>query len=251
MPQEPLRASAGRVAKVAAAGLLAAAVIILALLKATPGVYRRTAPIGPDPAAVARFNDHVVNQVGNVLLDKSGGTPLDLEITEEMINARVARFLADEVQAGRPVPPVLKDLRVGFEPGSVVVATRVGRGAAGTIVSQYLHLEPAPEGRLIVRPVGTGVGMVPLPGGVLDYARRAVALAIDLRQAEGDDEEALGLWRAILDGLDGKPVPLGKGRRSIQLESIQVERGVLKIQGRRGNAPRAPHATDAPAKAGD
>lgn len=243
MPNPPPRTSARRLAAIVLAGLLAAAVAVVGLLKATPAAYRRTAPVGPDPAAVARFNEGVVNKVGNVLLDKSGGTPLDLEITEEMINARMARFLADEAEAGRPVTPVLRDLRVGFEPGTVILATRLGSGATGVVVSQDLLLEPTPEGDLRVRPGATAVGLVPLPGGLMDYARRAVALALARREEADPDDGTLALWRSILDGLDGKPVPLGRGRKAIRLERVEVERGVLRMTGRRAGPAAPPAAT--------
>jgi len=49
-------------------------------------------PMAGNAVAGEDFDTHVINQVGNVLLDKSGATPLDLEITEEMLNARIARF---------------------------------------------------------------------------------------------------------------------------------------------------------------
>ena len=215
----------------AAGGAVIVAILVLAFFKATPEVYRRTAAMGPDPAAVARFNEHVVNQVGNVLLDKSGQTRLDLVITEEMANARIARFLADQAASGKPVSPVLRRLRVAFEPAGLVLATEVGNGMTRAVVSQRLRLSADSQGRLCVEPAGTDVGWVPVPKDALDHVRRAVAAALKRREDRGADEATLQLWRSILDGLDGKPVPLGKGKRRIVLERIELERGVLRMKG--------------------
>ena len=242
MTERPAKRRRMGLSKASATALLVAAgavaLVALVLVKATPDVYRRTRDTGPAPAAVAQFNERVVNRVGNVLLDKSGGTSLDIEVTEEMVNARIARFLADEAASGEVVPPVLARLRVAFEPGALVVATRVGDGLTSAVVSQYLGLSADDQGRLCVRPAGTDVGCLPLPSGVLDYARRAIAAALDRRQAEGADEKDLGLWRAILDGLDGKPIPLGKGRKCIRLEHVEMQRGVLRMRGSRQAAPK-------------
>jgi hypothetical protein len=221
---------------VVAGGVAAVAILALASFKGTPEVYRRTADMGPDPAAVARFNEHVINQVGNVLLDKSGRTPLDLVVTEEMANARIARFLADQAASGKPVSPILRRLRVGFEPTGLVLATEVGSGMTSAIVSQHLRLSADTEGRFCVEPAGTDVGWMPVPKGALDYVRQAVAAALARREARGADETTLQLWRSILDGLDGKPIPLGKGKRRIVLESIELERGVLRMKGYRSKA---------------
>ena len=220
----------------AAAGLVVIAILVLISLKGTPEVYRRTAPIGHDPAAARRFDEQVVNQVGNVLLDKSGRTRLDLVVTEEMANARIARFLADQAAAGRGVSPAVRRLRIAFEPSGLVIATEVGSGMTSAIVSQYLGLSVDSEGRLCVEPAGTGVGWMPVPKDVLDYVRPAVAAALRRGKAGDGDEAALHFWHAILDGLDGKPVSLGKGKRRIILESVELERGVLRMKGHRGVA---------------
>lgn len=234
----------------AAAAILAVALAAL-LVKATPDVYERTAPMGPDPEAFRAFNRRVVNHVGNVLLDESGGTRLDLAVTEAMVNARVGVFLAEERKAGRPVPEVLGRLRVGFEPGAVVLATRLGEGWSEVVLAQWLHLSADSKGRLVAEPAGTRAGSLPLPGGLLGALRASVAEVListpnthrtrpsdDETDADEDEDAAdeadrLRLVDAVLAALDGEPVPLGKGKRRIILESVEVDRGVLRMQGRR------------------
>jgi hypothetical protein len=192
--------------------------------------------MGLNPAAAARFNEEVVNRVGNVLLDKSGGTRLDLEVTEEMANARLAQMVAQEGIAGGGVPPVLRDLRVGFEPDEVVILSRLGRGLTGVVASQRLRLVAEADGRLRVVMAGTRAGSLPLPQSVMDYARHAVAQEAARQQAAGADDQTLALWRFLCDGIEGRPVPLGDRRKRILLDAIEIERGVLKIRGHRVQA---------------
>jgi len=247
MARQAMPPRARRMAHVAAAGMLLAVALAAILLKATPGVYERTAPLGRDPEAVRAFNRRVVNHVGNVLLDESGGTRLDLTVTEAMVNARIARFLEEERAAGRGVRPILAQLRVGFEPGAVVLATRLGRGWSEVVVAQWLRLSADGKARLRVEPAGARAGHLPLPGGLLGALRAAVArvLAADEAAAPAgaaetqgesetaDEDERLRLAGAILAALDGEPVPLGKGKCRLLLETVEVRRGVLRMRGRR------------------
>jgi len=203
------------------------------LLKMTPEVYRRTAVMGADEAATLRFNEEVLNKVGNVYLDRSARTPLALKFTEEMVNAVIVQSLDDEERSGRVLPPALRDMRVGFEPGRLVVATRLGQGLSSVIVSQSLRLSATEDGRLIVEPAGTAVGLAALPGGLMDYVRRVLADQAARREADGSDGGTAQVWRAVLEALDGKPVPLGKGKKRIILDSVEIERGVLRITGHR------------------
>jgi len=224
-----------RIGRWAAAVLLVGAVGVVLLVKSAPNPYRRTEPMGVDAAALRQFNAGVVNHVGNVLLDASGGTRLDLAVTEAMLNARIAQFLAEEVQAGRAVPPALEHLRVGFEPGSVVLATRLGSGWSSVVVSQHFRLEADDAGRLVVRPAGASAGRLPLPLAPLEPLRQAAARALEQApgEAAGDEDDAARLWRSVLEALDGEPVHLGSGKRRIVLDEIAVERGVLRVRGHR------------------
>jgi len=223
---------------VLAAALLLAA-LALVLLKWTPAVYERTAIIGPDPAAQARFNEEVVNRIGNVLLDRSGGTRLDLAVTEEMVNARIAGFLADEQGAGRPLPPVVRDLRLGFEPGAVVVVTRIGRGLSRLVVSQTLCLEVQPDGALRIRPGCLWVGALPVPSVFLGEVRQAVAERL-AQESSADDDKSIDLGRYVVEALGGSPVFLGKGRKRILADHIEIQAGLIRIEGHRADAPNPP-----------
>ncbi len=238
----------------AIAGALVALVVVAAvLLKSPPAAYRRTAAMGADPDAVARFDEEVVNQVGNVYLDKSRQTPLDLRLTEDAVNARIVQTLADLETAGKPMPPILRDVRVAFEPGEVIVATRVGSGASAVVVAQAVRLAVGPEGRLLVQPGTTSVGLMPVPVDVVGQARPLIAREVERLQQANDDTWTLWVMLALQQALDGEAIPLGKGKKRIVLDRIEIQRGVLVIEGHQAGrkdksaAPAATPAAGAPA----
>jgi hypothetical protein len=232
MPTLPAK----RIAGLVGAGLAVVAVVGAWLVLVTPVFYARTEPIGADHPAKDLFNERVVNGVGNVLLDKSGGTPLDLAITEEMVNARLAKFL-EETRARGPgapgLPPALEALRVGFEPGRLILATRVGKGLGSLVLSQHLVVAPTSDGRLRVETAGVQAGYLPLPSRLADHLARALKQHVDRLEADRPEDPALALWHGVVDALEGKPVALAGKKLGIALDAVQIDRGVLRARGHR------------------
>ena len=243
---------AKRIVGLVGAGLAVAAAAGAWLVLATPGFYARTEPIGADHPAKDLFNERVVNGVGNVLLDKSGRTPLDLVITEEMINARLAKFLEEtrtrgpgsarvparrdfaEATPGAPgLPPALEALRIAFEPGRLVVATRVGGGAGSLVLSQHLVVAPTPDGRLRVETAGVQAGYLPLPSRLANHLVRALKEHVDRLEAARPDDPTLAVWRGVVQALEGEPVSLAGKKLGIALDAVQIDRGVLRARGHR------------------
>jgi hypothetical protein len=222
-----------RVAAAVGAGLAVAAATGAWLVLATPAFYARTEPIGADHPAKDLFNERVINGVGNVLLDKSGRTPLDLAITEEMVNARLAKLLEETRARGESLPPALEALRIGFEPGRLIVATRVSGGAGSLVLSQHLIVAPTPDGRLRVETAGVQAGYLPLPSRLANHLVRALEEHVDRLEAERPDDPTLALWRGVLEALEGKPVALAGKKLGIALDAVQVDRGVLRARGHR------------------
>jgi len=244
-----------RIVAAVGAGLAVAAAVGAWLVLATPPFYARVEPIGADHPAKDLFNERVVNGVGNVLLDKSGRTPLDLAITEEMVNARLAKLLEEtrargpgsarakpgfaEATPGAPgLPPALEALRIGFEPGRLIVATRVGVGAGSLVLSQHLIVAPTPDGRLRVETAGVQAGYLPLPSRLANHLVRALEEHVDRLEAERPDDPTLALWRGVLEALEGKPVALVGKKLGIALDAVQIDRGVLRARGYRIEAGR-------------
>jgi len=231
----------------AGAALAVAAAVGLALLKGTPQVYERTARIGPNEEAIARFNGEVVNAVLNLLLDQSGETRLDFRVTEEMVNARLARLVGEEARGGG-VPPALQEARVGFESGRIVLATRIGQGLSSVVVAQRLRLGVDAEGRLRVESAGVTVGLLPVPEGVMNSLRRALAARLAQAKAAGEEDMAVEVWRYVLEVLDGKPVSFGKGRKRIVLDAVEVNGGMLRVRGHRKGGGTVPPPVTEPAR---
>jgi len=222
-----------RTASALGAAALAAMLIAAALVKTAPDVYSRTARVGADHPGADRFNEEVVNGVGNVLLDKSGGTRLDVVITEEMASARLVRFLEERRARGDRLPVALAGLRIGFEPGRLVLATRMGRGLSSLVVSQHFSLLVMEDGRLRMEPVGMRAGLLPLPVGLSRRLTQSLRVHLERLEAKGSRGTNLVLWRAALGALEGEPVALEGKKLGIRLERLEVERGRLHVVGRR------------------
>ncbi len=221
-----------RMALVAGALVLVLAALVLAVFW-TPAVYRRTESIGPDPEAVAAFGTEVVNRIGNAMLDESGKTRLDLVLTERMVNARLAASLEAARAGGMALPEALDRLRVGFEPGAVVVATRLGEGAGSVVVAQRLEPTADAEGRLVVADTSLHAGALPLPAAVSDYLREVMRDHAARLRAEDPEDPVADLWAAAAEAAAGKPVPLGKGERRLHVDHIEVRHGELRVAGHR------------------
>jgi len=229
MPTLPAK----RIAGLVGAGLAVVAVVGAWLVLVTPVFYARTESIGADHPAKDLFNERVVNGVGNVLLDKSGRTPLDVTITEEMVNARLAKLLEETRARGDSLPPALEALRVGFDPGRLILATRVGGGAGSLVLSQHLIVAPTSDGRLRVETAGVQAGHLPLPSRLANHLVRALEEYVDRLGAERPDDPTLALWRGVVEALEGKPVALAGKKLGIALDAVQIDRGVLRAQGHR------------------
>jgi hypothetical protein len=119
----------------------------------------------------------------------------------------------------------------------MVLATRLGSGVSSVVVSQDLRLAVEPGGQLRVEPAGLAAGVLPLPGGVMGEVRRAVAGQLERLIAAKADKDTADVWRTGLDALEGKPIPVGKGKNRILLDKIEVDRGILKVAGHRAGAP--------------
>jgi hypothetical protein len=222
-----------RYARVAGLSALVALVAVAALVTLQPDAYLRTAPIGPGHPARTRFDEEVINGILNVLADSSGGTRLDVTITEEMMNARLVAALAAVDAGGMPLPGVLRNVRIAFEPGSIVVATRLGRGHSEVVLSQRLRLAATPDGRLAVQTVALRAGMMPVPRSLCGQVSEALREHVARLKRGGAGEDSLLLWRAALAALEGEPIALRGTKRGIFLEKVEVERGRLHATGRR------------------
>jgi hypothetical protein len=230
--------------------LVLAAIVGVVLVKWTPDFYSRTAGIVATDANRARFTEEIVNKIGNVLLDKSGKTDLDLTITEEMVNIGIAAFVEDQQKGGKAVSSAIQALRVSFEPDTVIVASIVGSGATSIVAAQYMGVEVQKDGTMLVRPSGASAGVLPVPDTLVVEARRALASRMTAKKNPEEEEGAVNFAQCSMDALEGKPVTLGAGRRFIAVDKIRIEKGLVRIWGHLAEKPKAGQpAAPAPAAA--
>lgn len=232
------------------AAVLLAIVVLAVLVKWTPDFYSRTAGIRATEANRSLFNDAVINKIGNVFLDKSGKTDLDLTITEEMVNIGIAAFVEDQQKGGKAVSSAIQALRVSFEPDTVIVASIVGSGATSVVAAQYMGVEVQKDGTMLVRPSGASAGVLPVPDTLVAEARRALASRMTAKKNPEEEEGAVNFAQCSMDALEGKPVTLGAGRRYIAVDKIRIEKGLVHIWGHLAEKPKAGQpAAPAPAAA--
>ncbi|MCX5648704.1 MAG: Sua5/YciO/YrdC/YwlC family protein [Planctomycetota bacterium] len=150
-------------------------------------------------------------------------------------SARVpARRDFAEATPGAPgLPPALEALRIAFEPGRLVVATRVGGGVGSLVLSQHLVVVPTPDGRLRVETAGVQAGYLPLPSRLANHLVRALKEHVDRLEAARPDDPTLAVWRGVVQALEGEPVSLAGKKLGIALDAVQIERGVLRARGHR------------------
>ena len=221
------------------AALLLAAVVGIVLVKWTPDFYKRTAVVLATDANRGRFNEEIVNKIGNVLLDKSGKTALDLTVTEEMVNIGIAGFVQDQQKGGKAVSSVIQALRVSFEPDTVIVASIVGSGATSIVAAQHMGVELQKDGAMIVKPSGGSAGALPVPDTLVAEARRTLASRLTAKKTPDEEEGAVNFAQCAMDALEGKPVTLGSGRRFIAVDKIKFDKGLVRIWGHLAEKPKA------------
>ena len=145
--------------------MIVVAILLLAggyaLSKAEPPGYTRVSDFTPQQISkeAAKFNAQKA-KVFNCLQDASGGTPLDMTLTDSAINARI-----------RSLPPAqleqlsgwLDNPQVVFRDGQVVLMGDVNYRGRQTIASFHLDVGVTDEGDLKLEMVKTRAGRMPLP----------------------------------------------------------------------------------------
>jgi hypothetical protein len=231
------------------AAILLAIVVGTVLVKWTPDFYSRTAGIMPTEANRARFDAEIINKIGNVFLDKSGKTELDLTVTEEMVNIGIAAFVEDQQKGGKAVSAAVQALRVSFEPDAVIVASIVGSGATSVVAAQHMGVDVQKDGTMLVRPSGASAGVLPVPDTLVAEARRALASRMGGKPPASEEEQGVNFAQCAMDALEGKPIYMGSGRRFIAVDKIKIEKGLFRIWGHLAEKPKAGQPPTAPAPA--
>ena len=234
--------------RVTAYGLVITIVVVILLLaggyvlsKAEPPGYTRASDFTPQQISeeAAKFNAAAA-KVHNCITDSSGGTPLDITLTDTAINAQIRSRQPAQLDQ---LPHWLDNPQVVFRDGEVVLMGDVNYRGQRTIASFHLDVGVTDEGDLKLEMVKTRAGRMPLPDmvgeatiGHLD--RKITTLQGKIKTADDQKKaERMELMLMALTSmrglLKGEPVTLQTRRHRLKLEVVQVNKGRIRLVGRR------------------
>ncbi|NIA22427.1 MAG: hypothetical protein GWP05_10790 [Anaerolineaceae bacterium] len=185
-------------------------------------------------------------KVNNCLQDTSGGTPLDMTLTDAAINARIRSLPASQLAR---LPAWLSNPQVVFRGGQVVLMGDIDYQGSRTVASFRLDVGVTDQGDLELEMAGTRAGRMPLPDMVGQVAidhldRKIAALEPKIKTADNKKRaQRMELELLALTGmrglLKGEPVTLQTRRHRLKLETVQIDDGRIRIVGRRVEKPDA------------
>jgi len=196
--------------------------VALAALHATPGAARAGRPSGPTAERAAAR-----------LLTKASGIAAALDragdwgeaITEEEANAWLALDLP-RLAAGR-LPGWSRSLAVRFHPRRVALSGAIGRGPASARWWTILAVALEGGNRLVFEVESSGLGLVPLPPGVVLSAIASAASARGCRAEIGLLEGRPRLNVTLPGRSEGAPTDGSE----YHLEGLRIDEGELVIAG--------------------
>ena len=217
------------------------------LSTATPPGYTRASDYTPQQISdeAAKFNAQAA-KVNNCLQDTSGGTPLDMTLTDAAINAQIRSLPPSQLAR---LPAWLSNPQVVFRSGKIVLMGDIDYKGRRTVASFHLDVGVTEQGDLELEMAGTRAGRMPLPDmvgestiGRLD--RKIAALELKIKTAKNEKKtQRMELEQLALTGmrglLKGEPVTLQTRRYRLKLETVQIDDGRIRIVGRRVEKPDA------------
>jgi undecaprenyl diphosphate synthase len=90
---------------------------------------------------------------------------------------------------------------------------------------------------------------VPFPAALLAGVQRMLAERL-MQDAPAEDEKSVDLGRYGIEALEGSPVFLGKGRKRVLADRIEIQAGVLRIEGHRAGSNSVREVVEASARLG-
>ncbi len=238
--------------RVTAYGLVITIVVVILLLaggyvlsKAEPPGYTRASDFTPQQISeeAAKFNAAAA-KVHNCITDSSGGTPLDITLTDTAINAQIRSRQPAQLDQ---LPHWLDNPQVVFRDGKIVLMGDLDYKGSRTVASFHLDVGVTDQGDLKLEMAGTRAGLMPLPDmvgeatiGHLD--RKIAALGSKIKTVDNEKKaQRMELELMALTGmrglLKGEPVTLETRRHRLKLETVQIDDGRIRIVGRRVEKP--------------
>ena len=186
----------------------------------------------------ARFAP-VKSRFANTLLDESNSTPLDVTVTDEMINGHIRTSSPKTLSR---LPSYLRNPQVAFTPDAVVLMGRATVRNIDAVISIHTAASATADGRLRLRVTRTAAGLVPMPdvlvGLLAEHAdRRIDAIERKLESGRKNRDKAaeaeLDLMKAVRGLLQGEEAVIDTRRHHLYLDSVTLMEGRLRIVGRR------------------
>ncbi len=193
-----------------ALALLGAVLVVLLLVRGTPGYYRDPDTISDEQ--LIQWGEGFVRKANDLLTHIVNKEEFDVTITEEELNGYLASFFRPQVRralSGRlseeyrlELPPGFRGLMVHLREGEVVLMARYEGSRLRPLVSVVGVPGLDDEGRVHFEPPRVRAGWLPVGAG----------------------------WVAALEQLENESISLSG--KHIRLERIEVHEGELRVVGR-------------------
>ena len=184
----------------------------------------------------------VKSQFANTFLDESNNTPLDVTVTDEMINGYVRTRSTKELER---LPAGITNPQVVFTPEAVVLMAKADIRNIDTVISVHAVPSATGDGQLRLRILRMKAGRLPMPEALLsllaEHAEsRVQALERKLEAAQKGDKGhrratrvELDMMKAVRQLLRGEEAVIDTRKHRLYLESAEMMPGRLRAVGRR------------------
>lgn len=246
MPRRPglrwrlrIRRWAVRAVVLGTLGVTAAAMAILAQIRAAPGWWRTV--VREDPATIALGN-RTENRIISLAHksrppeDSEGpwlSEPWTVEVRPDEANAwlnvKLPKWMANQKDEFR-WPKDVSDVQVDFGEGEIRVGARVVSGPRAQVLTATIRPRLEEDGRLFTPASWVNVGRLPIPAGlVLDHAHRNAADFIPPEFLKLPETEAL--FRAFQgqDAILQRAVARLPDGRRVRILGFEITEGLLRI----------------------
>ncbi|NLX60881.1 MAG: YpmS family protein [Phycisphaerae bacterium] len=192
----------------------------------------------------AKFNAAAA-RIHNTITDASGGTPLDITLTDAAINGYIRSLPPDQL---RQLPSAFDNPQVVFRDGEVVLMGDVYVKGRKAVASMHLAAEVTEDGDLRLEMRTTKAGRLPLPDMISndtvahldrkieDMQSRGEAAGGDDRRAQVADAKLMALM-SLRGLLKGEPVTLETRRQRLKLDALEILDGRIHVVGRNVEKP--------------
>jgi hypothetical protein len=228
-------------------GGILAVMIAWVLATSEPAGYTRPEDFTPQQLSdeAAKFNAAAA-RIHNTITDTSGGTPLDITLTDAAINGYIRSLPPDQL---RQLPSALDNPQVVFRDGEIVLMGDVYVKGRKAVASMHLAAEVTEEGDLRLTMRTTKAGRLPLPDMIsndtIAHLDRKIAqmqssgnaaAGGDARRAQVADAKLMALM-SLRGLLKGEPVTLETRRQRLKLDALEILDGRIHVVGRNVEKP--------------